>query len=144
VDRIHLDGIPGRPADDFDDTGQTQPDRWPQEIWATRYAAAAAIAGVIDGNQAARTELLTEPLTTATALRWMIQHAVDPTALRIAPLAPLLPNDLWRRVGLPKGVPADAQAHLRTVYFNAHLASGTAPKILRAAALLHGIPIRSL
>lgn len=136
---INLARLASRPHDDEDPLRETDPAGWPNQPWAVRYAGAAFIAGTVDGNLAARSEMFKEPPSPQRCLWWMIQAAVDGKALSLAPTA-LLPPNLWERIQLPAAVNAEQHAHLRTVYFDAFHAAGTTAKLTRAAELLHGIP----
>jgi hypothetical protein len=133
---INLDGLAIRPADGDDPYHETSPHRWPAASWSTRYTGAVAAAGVMDGEIAARRDLLADQPSRARAARWLTQFAIDPKELVIAPTA-ALPGDLWSRIALPEGIPEPALAHLRTVYFNAFTAAGAAAKLRRAAQILH-------
>lgn len=139
MDVIDLARLASRPRDDEDPYHETDPAGWPNQSFAVRYAGAAFIAGTVDGNLAARTEMFNDAPSPQRCLWWMIQAAVDSNALSLAPTA-LLPQNLWERIQLPAGVTPEQKAHLRTVYMNAFYAAGTAAKLNRAAELLHGIP----
>jgi hypothetical protein len=135
-DVINLNGLAIRPDRDEDPHQETSPHKWPTASWSVRYTAAAAAAGVMDGQIAARRDLLADRPGKARAARWLTQFATDPRELAIAPTA-VLPDDLWARIALPDGIPPQGLAHLRTVYFNAFNAAGTAAKLHFAAEILH-------